>query len=76
MAATVKCSSCGMDNEPNATRCACGLTLYPDPLKSEAEYLRSIDQSVRTIKRIAIWWLILSIVGILIGFLAATGAFR
>jgi len=29
------------------------------------DYLRSIDGSLRTIKRIALWWLILSILGVI-----------
>ena len=46
-------------------------------LKPGPDYLKSIDaRSVGTIKRIAIWWLVLSILGLLIGFLAAAGAFR
>ena len=29
------------------------------------DYLRSIDGSLRTIKRIALWWLTLSILGVI-----------
>jgi hypothetical protein len=65
-----------MDNESTARRCACGFTLHPTIFKSEIEYLKSIDQTTRTIKRIAIFWLVLSIVGMFVGFLAVIGAFR
>jgi hypothetical protein len=44
--------------------------------KSEIECLRSIDGSLATIRRIARWFMILSILGVLVGFMAATGAFR
>jgi hypothetical protein len=56
----------------------------PKQPKSEAECLRSIDQSLTTISRllatvryIAIWFLALSILGLMFGFIAVIiGAFR
>lgn len=74
----VKCEVCGAEMERGTKYCVCGVLLYPldVEVKPEPNYLQSIDASVRTIKRIAIWWLVLSIVGLLIGFLAAIGAFR
>ena len=42
--------------------------LRKDEIKSRLgirDYLRSIDSSLRTIKRIALWWLILSILGVI-----------
>jgi hypothetical protein len=38
--------------------------------------LQSIDRSLKTIKRIAIWFLILSIISLVVGIMAAAGAFR
>jgi hypothetical protein len=35
--------------------------------KSDADYLKSIDRSLAIIKRIAIWFLVLSIAGTLFG---------
>jgi hypothetical protein len=43
---------------------------------NKPDYLQSIDRSLITIKRIAVWFLILSILGFLLGLLAAVGAFR
>jgi ribosomal protein L40E len=58
-----RCIACGYDNDVRATECArCGARL-----RSEVECLRMIDASLRTIKRIAIWWLILSILSVLAG---------
>jgi hypothetical protein len=56
----------------------------PEQPKSEAEYLRSIDQSLMTISRllatvryITIWFYALSVLGLMFGFLAVIfGAFR
>jgi hypothetical protein len=47
-----------------------------DGSDASRESLRSIDRSLKTVKRIAIWFLVLSILGFLLGLLAATGAFR
>jgi len=37
---------------------------------SDSECLRSIDRSLKTIKGIAIWFLVLSILGVIVGFLS------
>jgi len=90
MAEMVKCEACGAEMERGTKYCVCGVTLpflgvaKPGPEHRDylyasigaPDYLKSIDASVRTIKRIAIWWLVLSIVGLFIGFLAAVGAFH
>jgi len=64
MAEMVKREACGMEMERGTKYCACGV-LLPVPVvadhKPGPDYLKSIDASVTTIKRIAIWWLILSI---------------
>lgn len=36
---------------------------------TETDYLRSIDGYLRTIKNIAIWFLVLSIIGVFIGIM-------
>jgi hypothetical protein len=56
MADTLKCPSCGAETEPGAWKC--GKCQYY--LKSELECLRSIDASVGIMKRILIWWLVVS----------------
>jgi len=56
MADTLKCPSCGAETQPDAREC--GKCQYY--LKSELECLRSIDASVGIIKRIRIWWLVVS----------------
>lgn len=58
---TARCPSCHYDNEVGAKKCATeGCKLY---LKSELECLRTIDISLRTVKNIAVWWFVLSILG-------------
>lgn len=64
---TAKCPRCGQLNPVTAK--ACFANACRAPLKSELECLRTIDGSLRTIKGIAIWWLILSIAGVIVGLL-------
>jgi len=59
MAETPKCPNCRAEIEPDARKC--GKCRYY--LKSEVECLRSIDVSVGIIKRILIWWLVVSFFG-------------
>jgi predicted amidophosphoribosyltransferase len=62
MAETLECPSCGAATEPNARKCG-KCQRY---LKSELECLRSIDASVGIMKRILIWWLVVSFLGAVI----------
>jgi hypothetical protein len=57
---TTLCPSCGAGNNPDAKSCE-SCRRY---LKSGLECLRSIDVSLITIRRIARWWLILSILAV------------
>jgi predicted amidophosphoribosyltransferase len=59
MAETLECPSCGAKTEPDARKCG-KCQRY---LKSELECLRSIDASVGIMKRILIWWLVVSFFG-------------
>jgi hypothetical protein len=59
MVETLKCPNCGADTEPDARNCG-KCHVY---LKSELECLRSIDRSVGIMKRILIWWLVVSFFG-------------
>jgi hypothetical protein len=59
MAETLKCPSCGAETEPDARKCG----MCQRYLKSELECLRSIDASVGIMKRILIWWLVVSFLG-------------
>ena len=56
MAETLKCPTCGADNEPDARKCG-KCQLY---LKSELECLRSMDVSLGIMKRILIWFLVVT----------------
>src|ERR1700733_9264450 len=60
---TTMCPYCGHDNLVTARKCAGRSPICGKPLKSELECLRSADRSLLTIRRIAIWWLILSVLG-------------
>jgi hypothetical protein len=77
---TARCPKCGHENRLAARVCeALGGEGRPScsyPLKSEIECLRSIDRSLKGIRRIAIWFLVVSILSVLVGFMAAAGAFR
>ena len=57
MAETIRCPFCNRENDSTATRC----TKCDAFVRSELGYLREIDTSLKTIKTIAIWWLILMI---------------
>jgi hypothetical protein len=78
--ATIKCRICGVENESSAVRCAnpsCGRSDWrPLAGKSEVEVLTSIDGSLKTIKGIAIWFLVLSILGLVLGLMVGAGVFR
>jgi predicted amidophosphoribosyltransferase len=59
MAETLTCPSCGAETESDVRKCI----KCQYPLKSQLECLRSIDASVGIIKRILIWWLVVSFLG-------------
>jgi hypothetical protein len=66
---TTKCPKCGMENKLTAEQCeALSCRAY---LKTDLECLRSIDTSLVTIKRIALWWLLLSILAVAAGLIYA-----
>jgi predicted amidophosphoribosyltransferase len=76
MAETTKCPKCGAENESAGRICAKCAAYIPSTAIAEAEarrakltldYLRDIDASLKTIKHIAVWWLILSILSVLTG---------
>ena len=66
---TPKCPKCGRENDLTARICAVPSCSYL--LKSEIECLRSIDKSVATVKRVLIFWLILTIMVIIFGIMNA-----
>jgi len=68
-----KCPFCGRENW--VTDKICGATSCGSYLKSDIECLRSIDVSLRTTKRVAIWFLVLSILSLILGLIAAAGGF-
>jgi uncharacterized membrane protein len=65
VAETVKCPVCGSEGESTAKNCT-KCNVY---IRSELECLRGIDASIKTIKGIAIWWLILSILSVIAALL-------
>ncbi len=62
----IECPSCGSENEIGAEKCAkpyCGASLTGNDF-SELKYLKSIDKSLKAIKAIAVFWLVLIIIGL------------
>ena len=62
MAETIRCPFCNRENDSSATRC----TKCDAFVRSELGYLREIDTSLKTIKTIAVCWLILVIVALVV----------
>jgi len=63
---TIKCPSCGFENEVGATKCVkeyCGVRLS-GAQSSELECLKSIDKSLKAIRTVVVFWLVLFIVGL------------
>jgi hypothetical protein len=71
---TAKCPRWGRENSLDEAVCQKPSCSYS--LKSDIECLRSIERLTRSIKGIAVWFLVLSIISLVFGFLAAAGAFR
>jgi len=71
----VKCPTCLIE----MANCKCPNKDWdgpgPAPVeKSEAECLRSIDRSLKTIKGVAIWFLVLSILGVVVGLVSVVSS--
>jgi len=71
----MNCPSCNRVNLPAADKCDCGYVLkgpQTDPLM----HLGSIDRSLRTIKTILVLWLVLAMVGVVIGLIVTVASVR
>jgi hypothetical protein len=77
------CPSCKLENPPSAVRCDCGYVFAASVSPRERSlqslpvddpplvvYLRSIDDSLRTIKRILVWWVTLSAIAAILAFIS------
>lgn len=87
---TAKCPACGLDNPLTTTACVCGFYLkseieclraideaLPALLRAIRDTTTESRDALKTIRRIAIWFFVLSILGLLLGLLVvATGGFR
>jgi uncharacterized membrane protein YvbJ len=75
MAETIKCPACGSEVESAATNCTkCNIYIRNEletlrdieaSTSKVAKVLNSVDASLKTIKGIVLWWLILSILAVL-----------
>jgi len=83
MSETSKCPKRGTDNDARVKYCLSCSALMPGfeaarratatsashETLGEAEYLKSIDRTLKTIKNIALWFLALSLAGVIAGLL-------
>jgi hypothetical protein len=81
MTETKKCAKCGADNDVRIKYCISCSALMPGfatttqgsgtmGSHSDSEYLKSIDRTLKTIKNVSIWFLALSIAGLILGILS------
>jgi len=64
----MRCPNCKLENPPSATVCDCGYTFVSDS-QSEGQsvyYLRSIAETVNSIKRLMEFWILLTLIGAVI----------
>jgi len=67
------CPKCKLENPPNAAICDCGYSFQGSGGHQETHYLRSIAESVDSIRKMLLLWMILTLVGavvygIIVGF--------
>jgi hypothetical protein len=83
MTETSKCPKCGTDNDARVKYCISCSSLMPGfesarrgaavtqyETLTDSEYLKSIDRTLKTIKTVALWFLALSIAGLVLGILS------
>ena len=83
MSETSKCPKCGTENDSRIKYCISCSTLMPGfesarqvvgssqyETITDNEYLKSIDRTLKTIKIVALWFLVLSIAGLVVGALS------
>jgi hypothetical protein len=71
----MKCPACSLENPSTAKKCDCGFAFWGPQTESVA-CLASIDRSLRTIKKILIWWFVLGLMGALLWFIIAVANAR
>ena len=67
----MKCPVCHLENPEAAAQCDCGYTLTGSKLDPNY-HLRSIAESVQTIRRVVVCWAVLTIVGMIAWLAVAT----
>lgn len=65
----MKCPKCSLISPDGALHCDCGYA-FQGPQTASMAPLVAIERSVRTIKNIAVWWFILTLIGALVFVIA------
>lgn len=69
----VTCPKCKLENLPSATVCDCGYSFAGRSDDQSVHYLRSIAESVNSIRRMILCWIVLTLIGaVVVGFIVAT----
>ena len=66
------CPMCRLENPPSALACDCGYSFAGRGEDQSIHYLRSIAESVNSIRRMVLFWIVVTLIGAVVwGFIIA-----